>query len=791
MKRTLLACVAAGAGHAAVSQAAASDMPTVADEVLVFAAEPIDDGVTLADRPMSNVSIDVHDAAAPRSLATLDTRQWVTFTGDGLGAVTARQGECVVHARFLWPATPGAARTLVEVAFDSGDQVGVAVIDDTLQLYASFNGVYRHAFHRGLDTGPDNEPDEVAIGWSYADGYTLATLRVNGEETASLTSGLGRGTVSRVSLGTPAGSGKIDLEPLGWQRLELASAIRWAVEAEPIDVPVSARLIESRGGLTLWCENAARQVRLHAPLPDMGTTAGLEIVLARGETHAAQLVLTPQRAIDPVRVTWVESTAGGQRWPEGIVATLHEVGHVEVAMPSGRFGGAGLFPDPLPLLRGPLELRADENRAVWVSVSADRDTPPGVYDAELRIGHEARAWTVPVRVQVRRFALPRRPTLDTMARLNERFLPEDEAEAYYRSLGSHRITGLVGAQAIARLSHPNVSDAQVEAAEREIDLLIHELGIDTVTLPGIGWVSHRGTHLWPDGTTWHGVPHFTGDGSGELSARFRHSFGQFVRRMTDTLSSKAELSNFVFWYQDEMSWDDPLTLERSVAMARFLKQAAPGVKILQSKYPVPALASYTDIWCLHADHARQHESKWRQQQAQGDDVWIYHNTTLAIDYPTMRSRMFPWLLWNLGVDGSFSYWSINEWLEDPWTHPWSGIAGSGVLLYPPREGDPPGPVTSIRWEALRDGLEDVDYLAMLASALDADRFNADHAAKARSLLTEAAALGRQIPQVIGLGDQPYLLDVTRLDAMRHAIGDLLDTIADPIDQPAPAAPRES
>ena len=42
-------------------------------------------------------------------------------------------------------------------------------------------------------------------------------------------------------------------------------------------------------------------------------------------------------------------------------------------------------------------------------------------------------------------------------------------------------------------------------------------------------------------------------------------------------------------------------------------------------------------------------------------------------------------------------------------------AGEWFTLYPPSDGDicHKGPVTSVRWELLRQGLEDVEYFAML------------------------------------------------------------------------------
>jgi hypothetical protein len=92
------------------------------------------------------------------------------------------------------------------------------------------------------------------------------------------------------------------------------------------------------------------------------------------------------------------------------------------------------------------------------------------------------------------------------------------------------------------------------------------------------------------------------------------------------------------------------------------------------------------------------------------------------------------LLYKLGYNGSFSYWSANECLEDPWQQNWSGIAGSGVLLYPARPQDGDQPVNFIRCEMLCDGLEDVEYLQMLSSFLKQNRFDVQQSRQAQKLL---------------------------------------------------------
>ena len=84
--------------------------------------------------------------------------------------------------------------------------------------------------------------------------------------------------------------------------------------------------------------------------------------------------------------------------------------------------------------------------------------------------------------------------------------------------------------------------------------------------------------------------------------------------------------------------------------------------------------------------------------------------TIILDSPSVETRVLPWICRRMGATGMV-YWCVNYWhLSDPWVDPmtWPGQNGNGSLYYP----GPAGPVASIRLEALRDGMEDYDYLRM-------------------------------------------------------------------------------
>ena len=90
-----------------------------------------------------------------------------------------------------------------------------------------------------------------------------------------------------------------------------------------------------------------------------------------------------------------------------------------------------------------------------------------------------------------------------------------------------------------------------------------------------------------------------------------------------------------------------------------------------------------------------------------------------IDFPLLNYRIPPWASRRYGLAGLL-YWTVVFWAAgDPWANPLSynkAYNGEGVLYYPGTDAGIEGPVASIRLKALRDGLEDYEYLVLAGEA---------------------------------------------------------------------------
>jgi len=140
-----------------------------------------------------------------------------------------------------------------------------------------------------------------------------------------------------------------------------------------------------------------------------------------------------------------------------------------------------------------------------------------------------------------------------------------------------------------------------------------------------------------------------------------------------------------------------------------------------------------DIWCPLFSLHRPESAAARQ--ALGETIWTY--TALCqgqptpwwhTDYPLLNYRAPTWIAWRYGISGLLYWGGMSYWrgVDDPWTDPktldrrvdgrGALYNGEGSLLYPGRAVGYEGIAPSLRLKALRDAIEDYEYLAILRRA---------------------------------------------------------------------------
>lgn len=220
-----------------------------------------------------------------------------------------------------------------------------------------------------------------------------------------------------------------------------------------------------------------------------------------------------------------------------------------------------------------------------------------------------------------------------------------------------------------------------------------------------------------------------GRGTPEFARLHKLMYGPLIEHLREKGWLRKAYS---YWYDEPDEAAYPLVIEGM----KLLGENCPGLRRLLTEQPEPPLYGHVDLWVPVT--AAFDPVRCRQRQRAGDEVWWYvccgpraPYANDFIDHPALNPRIRAWQAEKYGVTGEL-YWHLN-WRankpdgtpKNPWTDAMSYTPdggtwgnGDGFMLYPAcREpSDTPviaGPVDSIRWEMLREGLEDREYFWLL------------------------------------------------------------------------------
>ncbi len=490
-------------------------------------------------------------------------------------------------------------------------------------------------------------------------------------------------------------------------------------------------LLEYPQGSIWWAEGTYKVFR-ETKAPERKSEA-ITISAARNEYEPFQLVLRPQ--VDVPELNFVEVTdfrndAGDTISGKGVEVNVVE--YVKVEKPTDKLGHVGMYPDPLPPFRGNLALKTGENQPIWLTVYVPPQSPAGVYRGgiQLTIG----GWPleeIPVVLEVYDFTLPRETHTETAygVSLNASYhglkSREDEEKTYdlyMQNCAKHRISPYSPMRFHPIKCRIEAGAGDVEKRIRldfgDFDKAAHKY-LDEFDFTAFNFASIvSGVSLSPRWKT-------------DEEKKLKQAV---IRKVCEHLAEKGWLKKAYDYWTDEPARD---AYKNVLGAMMFLKEADPRLRRLltfcHDKAPLPFFYGGVNLWVPVLSLFNPERAK--ERQALGETVWWYvccgpHHPypNNFIDHPAINHRIRFWMIQKYGTNGSL-YWSVTYWRQNPWKtamsySPQGGTWGNGDgrLLYPPTKDKPEkpmvcGPVNSIRFEMLREGLEDREYFWILSQVI--------------------------------------------------------------------------
>ncbi|MEP7108164.1 MAG: glycoside hydrolase domain-containing protein [Ferruginibacter sp.] len=411
---------------------------------------------------------------------------------------------------------------------------------------------------------------------------------------------------------------------------------------------------------------------------------------------------------------------------------------------SGPIGATGYWPDALAPLREPFNMAAQysviRNRPVWVDISIPASTPAGIYSGTITVTKDNKTVeAINLEVQVYNFSLPDKTHLITYMNVSKgslaRFYHKDASspeidkltQTYYDFLYKHRMEPWFNDQLEPKIV-VNGEKVEVNFDDARYEYFLDKLKSKRVLL-----------EAYPS----------------ELKKQMKDQ--EFSKEFTSKV--KSYLSQVEIYFEKH-GWKDRLVLNSPIDepntkedyqatrwWADLVHQASPTIPFLATESPVTDNPDWGDLkgrvnnYSIHGNALNNMKVKQaiKEEQTKGGEMtWYiscdqaYPQPNFFIDAPAMDPVMVPWITARYNMAGIL-YWACNFWSETP--NPWldavtfiSGFVcsdgyvlnGEGSFFYPgdftkryTGQPDLDGPVSSLRFELLREGIEDYEYINML------------------------------------------------------------------------------
>jgi hypothetical protein len=517
----------------------------------------------------------------------------------------------------------------------------------------------------------------------------------------------------------------------------------------------------------------------------------VDLYAGRNEFEPFQIVLrASSKDVSGVDIEFSDfHSADGAGISAGNV-TVYLEEFVNLSSPSSIEGGDGLWPDPLiPRVDRyanearnafPFAVRRGRNQPLWVDLYVPAAAHPGKYTSSARVllGGKVQ-FSVPIKLTVWRFTLPSTSTLKSSFGLNGINALKQHRGRYTNDEDLHSITGLYTKAALLHRISTNGGSMEpprfsYDAGKMELDWREYDAEVGPF-LDGV---------VIPPGEPLHGARATSAEI--RMPAAFQNDEQEklYWTEWTKHFQQKGWSGRlFLYLWDEPASGDFPEVLKRGGVSA----EVQPALLNLVTAPFTQRLAAVVQIWvplvnCLELKpgfpdfcDATPPLEAYARKTKPATNLWFYQSCashgcnivggqyfkgwpSYMIDASGAANRVMQWVAWKFGMEGEL-YYSMDEAYgqnNDPWVNTrLFGGNGDGTLFYPGRPDHIGGrtdiPIESIRLKLIREGMEDYEYLALLAKLegrQSADRY-ADEIVKAPYLWETRPEVFLKVRQNLG------------------------------------------
>ena len=527
-----------------------------------------------------------------------------------------------------------------------------------------------------------------------------------------------------------------------------------------IVIPLAFKAVRptAQSSFEWWTTDSLSKIRPDDKAPETAKNPA-QLYASRNEFESFQVIFRAEgqniQGAD-MEVSDLKNPRGGQIPKANI--TIYFERYLDLPQPSSIDGAAGEWPDPLiPRIDRyakekrnafPFSLTSGRNQPIWIEVYVPRQTPPGNYEGNLAFQiHGKTKANIPLTLRVWNFTLPSTSSFPTTFGFNGLTAVRQHLGKYTSDADIRRFTALYRKAALwHRISLHGGSMVpprfSFEGTRINVDWTDYDAELSPF-LDGNAIPSDEPLYGAKATTVGMRTPPSLKDDQQKLlywkalATHFRYR-GWFSR-LFNYLRDEPKPENF-----DEVLHEAQLVHKadsqiRNLVTAPLHKEWSGAIDIWTPLINCFEWKPWSQGFCI----PMVSRSGYEEEIAKGADLWWYqscasHGCSIVggdyyrgwpsymIDASGVSNRIMPWLAWKYDIRGEL-YYNIDEMYSRP-NDAWNDVYlfggnGDGTLVYPGRPSNIGGttdiPIESIRLKIIRDGLEDYEYLRLLARHADA------------------------------------------------------------------------
>ncbi len=463
----------------------------------------------------------------------------------------------------------------------------------------------------------------------------------------------------------------------------------------------------------------------------------------RDDVESVQLLITPEKNISSYDFTVndLKNESGDIFSKDNMEVFSQWYVNVEGSYNTGSYG---YYPDALiPMETAKKEvlnhISANMNQGIWINANIPADAKPGLYTGSGELKLDGKTYQIPMELTVYDAVMPEQVHPKSCFLIWFHLLPEAEGNASLPVVQSYYDL-LVEKRCMPMYPAPEITSDVDRFVQYCVDSVVNNPKISAYAIPYEFYTNEDGKRMLSEDSVMKYLEKMavknvelrkSGDTATNLFAKAYYYLGSIIDEPTGEMLQRVKACDLIisqckFAVADQYLKEYPDLYDALTGLSH----------VVTTAYNKDLLGTDTQggvqTWCPQFQHWHTQEQRQNYYDRQnttdrlmGEGAWWYGCNNPQAPFPTyhldddlISSRVLSWMQYDYGSEGNL-YWCINYPREDMWENAYviGGSAGEGNLTYPGAKFHLKHPLSTLRLESIREGVEDYEYFWMIEQAI--------------------------------------------------------------------------